>query len=241
MNVRTVFQLTGIVVLLLMLLTGCPAPSDDVVVSGENGSVFVNGALRDLPAVLSVHGSYLKVMPVPDDGYVFDRWDGGVVGTDVPMVIDVFGDLSIRAVFRYTGKPEPTTRPENDDFARAASLSGATGSLKLSTVGATTEPGEPEDVLELGGATLWWTYRPSASGGLQITTAGSDFDTILGVFAGDTLERLVPLAWTDDDDHYDGFSSTVVLGVERDVTYRIAVGGFGGATGLVRLSWDSLF
>lgn len=238
MSPRSASRLAPILVVMVLLLSACPPPSDDVVVSGENGRVFANGATRELPVVIRSFGSRLKLMPVPDDGYAFDHWEGDVRGNEVPLVVTPSGDLAIRAVFEPNEKPEPQTPPNNYDFERAAPLSGPTGSFKGTTDGATTEPGEPEEVWRHGGATVWWTYRPASSGTLAITTLGSDFDTVLGVFHGDSLERLVPLAWNDDVDEYDSFVSSVTVDVDAGTTYRVVVGGFGGATGVVRLQWE---
>jgi hypothetical protein len=85
--------------------------------------------------------------------------------------------------------------PANDAFVQAKRLSLGTADATVSNVGATTEPGEAftatgarpvcdtEAEDSQAGATAWWwvtgTGRP-----LTVTTAGSMFDTHLGVFPG---------------------------------------------------------
>ncbi len=68
-------------------------------------------------------------------------------------------------------------------------------------------------------------------------TAGSDFDTIVGVytFDGDTYNQV---GCVDDVDTPEGGSlqAAITFGTDPGATYYVQVGGFGGATGRLQLT-----
>src|SRR5579872_4711066 len=47
-------------------------------------------------------------------------------------------------------------QPTNDNFGNAAAISGLTGTIKGSNVGATKEAGEPSHAGNTGGASIWY-------------------------------------------------------------------------------------
>ena len=53
--------------------------------------------------------------------------------------------------------------------------------------GATKEAGEPAVAGNGGGASVWWKFRAPATGKLRLSTAGSSFDTLLGVYRGSSV------------------------------------------------------
>jgi hypothetical protein len=65
---------------------------------------------------------------------------------------------------------------------------------------------------------------------------GSDFDTTLGVYQGDTVSGLVRVA-ANDDFELGQTSSRVGFLVSAGTLYRIAVDGHDGAQGTVQLTW----
>src|SRR5205823_6541336 len=93
---------------------------------------------------------------------------------------------------------QPQAIPPNDDFAAAQALSGPTGTVSGSTVGATKEPGEPNHAGDAGGASVWYSWAAPATGQFSFETCGSDFDTVLAVYTGATLAALVPVTANDD-------------------------------------------
>ena len=119
--------------------------------------------------------------------------------------------------------------PANDNFASAEVITGLAGKTLGSNVAATLEPGESG-----GGASVWYRWVATEDGFLSLDTIGSDFDTTLSVFTGDTLGTLSELAYNDD---YLGYFSAIDLPVVSGTTYMIAVRGFGNSEGSVELSW----
>ena len=79
---------------------------------------------------------------------------------------------------------------------------------------------------------LWYRYSAPASGDLVLNTAGSEPDTVLVLFAGDTLENLQVLAWSDDANN--DISSRLRYSVEAGQSYVIALAT--RSAGVARLS-----
>ena len=141
--------------------------------------------------------------------------------------------------------PEPAlAAPANDNFANAITVTtpAVSGIIATGTnVGATTEAGEPTVLTgctsgnTTTGATVWYTWTsPGSSGTVVFDTYGSDFDTVLGVFTGSPVNALTLQACNDD--FGSSLRSGVALTYAPITTYRIQVGGFGGATGTVVLN-----
>ncbi len=101
-------------------------------------------------------------------------------------------------------------------------------------LGASREAGEPDHAGSTGGRSVWWSWTAPVGGPVTISTAGSTFDTVLGIYQGSSLPSLVEVT-SDDDGGTNRSSRTTFLAVSR-ATYQIAVDGFLGAAGQVRLS-----
>ncbi|PWU10231.1 MAG: hypothetical protein C5B50_25795 [Verrucomicrobia bacterium] len=125
--------------------------------------------------------------------------------------------------------------PSNDNFANRLTLTGShLSNVTGSNVGASGEPGEPFHADTLGFKSVWWTWTAPASGGLTLTTKNSSFDTVLAVYTGNSVSNLTLVA-ANDEDPIVGLISTVNCNVISNVTYQIAVDGFEGASGNIRL------
>ena len=128
--------------------------------------------------------------------------------------------------------------PANDDFENAITLAGVmSGDLVSTNVNASVEGGEPLVSDWDATSTMWWKWTAPESGPVQFNTFGSDFDTIMGVYTGDTLGNLVLVADNDDAKGVDGYLSQVAFNATAGTTYYIDVGGYDGAEGCVSLAW----
>jgi hypothetical protein len=130
-----------------------------------------------------------------------------------------------------------STAPPNDNFANAQVINGNSGSATGSSVGATKEAGEPNHAGKTGGASIWYQWQAPSSGSVTITTAGSNFDTLLGVYTGSSVGALTTIAGNDDDPG-GGVASRVTFNAVAGTNYRIAVDGFNGLTGSITLNWN---
>ena len=85
-----------------------------------------------------------------------------------------------------------------------------------------------------GGKSVWWSWTAPRNGLVAITTADSSFDTLLGVYTGSSVSSLTVVA--SNDDSGGSLSSAVRFAATADTTYQIAVDGYSGASGAVRLN-----
>lgn len=122
--------------------------------------------------------------------------------------------------------------PANDSFNAAVELSGRSDFASGTNKDATKEPGEPNHAHEVGGASVWFEWTAPAGGEATIETCGSDFDTLLAAYTGDAVNALTEVASNDD---VCGFQSSISFMADEGETYRIAVDGRNGVTGLLSL------
>ena len=117
--------------------------------------------------------------------------------------------------------------PANDDPWNALAL-GFPGSAS----GSTLEAGEgPDDWLGCGfGPSIWYSFVGTGAE-IQVNTFGSDFDTMLSVFAGTPYDYAI--ACNDD---FNGLNSAVEFFAESGVTYYFMVNGCCGSSGNVVIS-----
>jgi hypothetical protein len=137
----------------------------------------------------------------------------------------------------YTVSFNPV-RPENDNFAAAASLQGASGTFAGTNANATREAGEPTHVGYLGDKSVWFNWTSPVNGQATFDTLGSGFDTTLAVYTGATLTQLAGQAQSNN---IGGGTRTsrVQFSVVAGTTYRVVVDGWNGENGNVVLNWSS--
>src|SRR6266404_5121005 len=126
--------------------------------------------------------------------------------------------------------------PVNDNFASATLISGSSATVAGSNVGATKELGEPPIAGNAGGASVWWFWTASASGSVTVSTLGSSFDTVLGIFSGSPVTALTSIAANDDSPSGGTLTSKVTFNAVAGTRYAIGVDGFNGIAGNITLS-----
>ena len=141
-----------------------------------------------------------------------------------------------------TPTPTPTPTPPNDNFANAQVISGCSGSVNGTNVGATKEAGEPNNPESpTSTKSVWYQWQAPSTGNVTITTAGSTFDTVLAVYVGTSLTSLGTAVASNDDNSPD-LTSGVTFPASAGTVYRITVNGFdnassGGDVGNIVLNW----
>ena len=160
-----------------------------------------------------------------------------VAGTTYRIAVDAKGGTEGRVglAFEFT--------PANDDFAAAQSLfpdlpSSGGSVTKL----ATKQAGEPNHAGNAGGHSVWYSWTPSKSGLVDISTCvyTGGLDTLLAVYTGGAVNALAPIGSSDDSSTQGcrGSDSSVRLDAVAGTTYRIAVDGKAGSVGGFSLSID---
>ncbi len=117
-----------------------------------------------------------------------------------------------------------TPAPLNDDFTNAIVLSGNSNTVTGSNIGATSEPGEPEQSYSDLGNSIWWEWTAPADGMLTLSTAGSSFNPVVSLYTGNTLTNLTLYyrAYMD----FISYNPTVQIPVLAGTPYHIAIVGF---------------
>jgi hypothetical protein len=159
-----------------------------------------------------------------------------VAGTTYRLQVDGYhGAVGNIALGLTENVPPPA--PANDSFDSRIVLAGANVSTTGANNSATLQSGEPRIAGISGGHSVWWSWTAPASGQVTISTAGSDFDTLLGVYTGTALSSLQTITSNDDQNYFAGIlTSRVSFQATAGVTYQIAVDGYHGAAGNIALS-----
>lgn len=127
----------------------------------------------------------------------------------------------------------------NDNFANAWVMTGEMWSSTSSNVGCSREYAEKDHAGVSGGDSVWWSWTAptewTSNQTVQVSTAGSDFDTLLECYSGSTLLGLTPVKWNDNVS-YKITTSALSFSATPGKTYKIAVDGKGGDTGSVVLT-----
>jgi len=126
----------------------------------------------------------------------------------------------------------------NDNFADAATITGASGNTTGTNEGATIEDGEPFHSQYSGGnCTVWWSWTAPTTGTAAFDTLGSNFDTVMAAYTGDNVSSLTLLSESDDA-YFTGTLSRIVFKVTAATTYHIAVAGYYElGAGNITLNW----
>ncbi|OWY62999.1 hypothetical protein B7486_55440, partial [cyanobacterium TDX16] len=197
----------------------------------------------DLDTVLGVYtGTTVNVLTEVADG----DDDCGGEGDRARVILPVAGGTTYRiAVAGYQGDAGAFTlswslvaSPANDAFASAQTITGLTGNVAGTTVGASTQTGEPNHAssAQSDGRSVWYSYTPTASGQLTVDTCtGTAYDSIIGVYTGTAFNALNGVANGDDEC---GSNARATFAVTSGTTYRIAVAGFGDGSGPFTLTWN---
>jgi len=114
----------------------------------------------------------------------------------------------------------------NDDFANAQQLANESGTLQGSNRYATVELNEP-DLLgdRTSASSVWYRWSPPEPGGWFTfdLTSGTAFDSLLAIYTGDRLDRVVPVAASDN--YGSRTTSRLSFAAATGTNYSVVVAG----------------
>jgi hypothetical protein len=121
--------------------------------------------------------------------------------------------------------------PANDNFASAVAITGSTVTGNNLEATKQEQAGEPNHAGDPGGASVWYSWTAPSTGLFEVTTCGSQFDTLLAVYTGSAVNALTEVA-SNDEAFRCPSQSELVLHATSGVNYKIAVDGWsaGGST-----------
>jgi uncharacterized repeat protein (TIGR02543 family) len=120
--------------------------------------------------------------------------------------------------------------PANDNFTNAEVFTSDDLTNEVTTICASREQNEPDIAGNRGGHSVWWSWTAPDFGTVTIKTAGSDFNTLLGVYTGTALSNLVVVTNSDGYKLSSGVAA-VKFKVSQGTTYQITLDGYDGQTG----------
>jgi hypothetical protein len=121
--------------------------------------------------------------------------------------------------------------PANDDFNAATPIEVLPFHTSLDTSGATTAA-DDHSCAGASGASVWFTFTPTADVMVDADTFGSDYDTTLSAWRG-TRGSLTAVACNDDSN---GVQSQIGFRASAGVTYFFMAAAYGYAGGNLVLS-----
>ncbi len=201
----------------------------------ESGWVEINTFRSSLDTVLAVYTGpsvdNLTLVAANDDAFDMQSQVLFPVSAGTTYHISVDGYASDTGdILLHLG-----TTQMNDNFAGATVAPG--GTVTGMNLAATAESGEPAGAGKSGPVnTVWWSWTAPVTGEVTVDTFGSDFDTILSVYTGSTVDAATLIAVNDDTSFPGSLQSTVTFHAYAGTTYHFAVDGFLNDTGSVVLN-----
>jgi hypothetical protein len=173
----------------------------------------------------SLDDQWIDVTNVPPGAY----WLESVVDPDNRVLESDETNNATRILVNYAG-----SAPPNNNFLSGTLLTGATAATNGRNYSATKESNEPAHAGNAGGKSVWYRWTAPSTGSVTISTDGSSFDTLLGVYTGSGVSTLTPVAFNDDD--ASATTSRVTFNAVIGTAYRIAVDGKDGAAGTIEIA-----
>ncbi len=159
--------------------------------------------------------AYVSCLAPADDGgsaitsYTVTSSPGGITatGSSCPVLVTGLTDgtrytFTVTAANADGGTSQPSQQtgpvtphvpsgpaPANDNFASAQPISGTSGSVTGTNVGATAEPGEQTIQDNRGGASVWYKWTVPVTGSYQFDTCTANPGAVglIGLFQGSTV------------------------------------------------------
>ena len=142
------------------------------------------------------------------------------------------GALALDLTFNSSGVRQS---PTNDDFQSGKFVFEQDGRVTGGNDFASAEINEPEHGAHASPTnSIWWKWLAADSGKATVDTHGSDFDTVLAVYQGSSVQELSLVQ--SNDDHEETSTSQLSFDAQAGETYAIAVDGFENTTGQVVLN-----
>lgn len=206
-----------------------------------NGRLQVNTKSSSFDTVLAVYtGSSLTALtPVTSNDNAatsvkYSQVDFTTTrGTTYYFAVDGKSGASGQVILNGTGTS--LAGPSNDNFTSATSVSGGTWTISGSSFNATRETDEPNHGATSGYSSVWFSWSPTVSGMYTLSTSGSGFDTLLGVYTGTDFTDLTQVAANNNSTTGVTWSK-VRFTATAGTTYYFAVDGANKASGRYSLT-----
>jgi len=206
-----------------------------------NGRLQVNTKGSSFDTVLAVYtgASLAALKPVTSNDNVatsvkYSQVDFTTTrGTTYYFAVD--GKSGASGAITLTGAGTSLAGPSNDNFTSATSVSGGAWTISGSNFNGTRETDEPNHGATSGYSSVWFSWSPTVSGMYTLSTSGSGFDTLLGVYTGTDFTDLTQVAANNNSTTGVTWSK-VRFPATAGTTYYFAVDGANKASGRYSLT-----
>lgn len=213
----------------------------------RNGEVRFSAADSLFNAIITVYtgNSIETIVPVASsratDGTPSSTFTFSAI-SDTPYSIAIDGVNGESGVYILKWIYTDQNSPYNQ-FTNALPIGGFVGQVISENYYADVESGEPTHAGDPGGKSIWFKWKAPGNFHVRFETVGSNFDTLLAVYVGESLENgLTSIISNDDQDTIT--TSRVSFDAIAGTVYRIAVDGSSQrgteapALGMVVLTWS---
>lgn len=167
---------------------------------------------------------WLDITELADGPYVLEL----EVNPDRTLVESFYGNNVTTVPLTISAQCTPFVT--NDSITNAETIPGVPYSVETYNSCAGKEQGEPSHAGNNGGHSLWYRLMVEATGPVRLSTDGSDFNTLLAVYAGTNYGNLQLVA-SNNDAGPGRVQSALTFEAEAGTVYSIAVDGNLGAFG----------
>jgi hypothetical protein len=221
-------------------------------VAPANGAVYFDTEGSNFDTNLAIY-SGTSISTLTQVSYDYDSGTGSLSQAPFTAVANTTYYIAVSGGYGFDGARgsiklnwRSIPAPTNDLYATPITISGFTGRVSGSNVGASNETNEPYGAGSPR-ASVWYKWVAPASGIMTMDTvgsgtneAGTPFDTILNVYTGTTLSALESI--TNNDDAPNVITSLVKWTAVKGTTYFISVDGseydWRAGRGRFKLNWN---
>lgn len=224
------------------------APGARITSAGMGGGTSTyRGTSQASPTVAAVAALMLEANPTLTPAQIQSTlYSTGVNVTDSKNGF-TFRRINALSAVQAVLPDEAAGAPSNDLFANATIVSSLPYRRNQEVFQATTTGTDPVGAtlcnVPTRSDTVWYQYTPLSAGLVSVSTEGSTYDTVIGVYTG-TEGALTQVACSDDIDALHAIrTSALNFSATGGVTYRIMIAKYGTAatgTSVLRLSVSNI-
>jgi subtilisin family serine protease len=223
-----------------------------IFIRSADNTIVLSGVAEDPPPSASGIRTGDGVQYKVNEDLLFETAQGSTNWTTKPIQLTNGYNYVYLKAFDRADNESPTIKftvnyssqvIANDLFGNSSTLTDVAGFATVTNSTFTKEFNEPSHGGNEGGHSAWFAYTPPSDGVLLLSTEGSDFDTLLGLYTVNdpvndrSFSKLIPVAQNDDAEGGAVKYSELNVAVEGGKLYYIAVDGFGGQVGTIKLNY----